>query len=164
MECEWLGMFLTHRLLLVKAHRAPSPLRAWPCPYPHSVFSCQPSHSTTPQIYDYLGLPASEGKLGASTQTNKTIRQCNTRQWALRGVYVFCIKAFSYRAPQHWSGKDLSSPLPGPYTQAYRHFWSSGSLYCTLAFVFGILLSQLESQKTGRELSLSKDKYSPTQL
>lgn len=56
------------------------------------------------------------------------------------------LKYATYLAPQHWSCRDLSFPLPGLYTPACMHFWSSDSLYCTLAFVSGISQSQLENR------------------
>lgn len=78
-----LGNVFTDRLLRVKARRAPSPPHAWLCPYPHSVFSCRPSHCTTPQIYGCLGPPTSEGRLGVRTEVKETIRQGDMEQAAI---------------------------------------------------------------------------------
>lgn len=80
MDCEWLGNVFTDRLLRVKARRAPSPPHASLCLYPHSVFSCQPSHCTTLQIYGCLGPPTSEGRLAARTEVTETITQGNIEQ------------------------------------------------------------------------------------
>lgn len=63
-------------------------------------------------------------------------------------------------APQQWPYRDLSSPPLGPYTPACRHFLSSGSLYCTLAFVFVISPSQLRTKNLKKmRQSITTDKH-----
>jgi len=60
-------------------------------------------------------------------------------------------KLISHLAPRHWYRRALYSPLPGSYTPTCRHFGSSGSLYCTLAFLSGTSLSQLETINTKKK-------------
>lgn len=52
----------------------------------------------------------------------------------------------AHLAPRHRPRRGLSAPLPGPCTPACRHFESSGSLCCTLAFVSGTSRFQLRNK------------------
>lgn len=57
----------------------------------------------------------------------------------------------THMAPQQRRRRGLSASPLELYTPACRHFWSSGSLYCTWASVLGTSRSQLGHRISGRQ-------------